>query len=145
MLEYVFFHKTLAQAFVKQAENYKLETSLVNEGPAWEVHLSEDIADDIEEKLSDIYDDLFDQDHEMFDNEHQGEDGEYGAAAIEITLKDGKRTYAQLNPAIMGKLMSVISFNELNEIIEDVVTAVENPDDRTICQRYRDKESSNLV
>jgi hypothetical protein len=76
----------------------------------------------------------------MYESEHQNEAGEYGATAIEITLKNGKRTYAQLDPALMGKLMSVIDFDELNQLIEEIVTAVENPDERTICEKYRDQK-----
>jgi hypothetical protein len=137
MLEYVFFHKVLAERFARKAREHKIETTLLEESPAWEVHLPEDIDESIEEKLSDYYDDLFDEDQDMYDEEHQEED-QYDAAAIEITLNNGVKAYAQTDQRIMGKVLSSLTFDEFNRLVEDIVFAVENPDVRTICQRYRD-------
>jgi hypothetical protein len=47
MLEYVFFHKTLAQKFLKLAKSLAISATLVEFEPEWEVHLPEDIADDV--------------------------------------------------------------------------------------------------
>ena len=137
MLEYVFFHKILAEKFIAKAKDFKISAQLLEQEPAWEVHLPEDMDEAVEEKLDDIYDDLFAQDQEMFDQNNDGDDG-YDAAAIEITLKNGKKTYAQTQQQLLGKVLSALSFEEFNQLIEDVVFAVENPDSRTICQRYRE-------
>jgi len=137
MLEYVFFHKVLAERFARKVREYNIDTTLVEDEPAWEVHISEDIDDAIESKISEYYDDLFDQDQDMYEQEHEADEG-YEAAAIEITLDHGERVYAQTDQKIMGKLLSTLTFEELNRLVNDIVFAVENPDTRTICQRYRD-------
>jgi len=137
MFEYVFFHQVLAEKFVSLISGLDIESQVVFEKPAWEVHVSEDINDELEDKISDIYDDLFAQDQDMFEQFDESSDG-YDAAAIEITLKNGEKTYAQTKPEILGKVLSSLSFEEFNQLIEDVVFAVENPDSRSICQRYRD-------
>jgi hypothetical protein len=137
MLEYVFFHKILAEKFARKVSDYTIETTLVEDEPAWEVHISEDIDEVIESKISDYYDDLFDQDQDMYEQEHEADEG-YEAAAIEITLNKGQKVYAQTDQKIMGKLLSTLTFDELNRLVNDIVFAVENPDTRTICQRFRD-------
>jgi hypothetical protein len=138
MLEYVFFHKVLADKFSRAARNLGIETALIEDEPAWEVHLPEDMDEQIEVQLSEMYDELFDQDQEMYDQENADSEEDYGAAAIEITLANDDKVYAQTDQKIMGKVLSVLTFDELNRLIEDIVFAVENPDTRTICQRYRD-------
>jgi len=137
MLEYVFFHKVLAERFARKVREYNIDTTLVEDEPAWEVHIPEDIDEAIESKISDYYDDLFDQDQDMYEQEHEADEG-YEAAAIEITLDNGEKVYAQTDQKIMGKLLSTLTFDELNRLVNDIVFAVENPDTRTICQRYRD-------
>ncbi len=138
MLEYVFFHKVLADKFARYARSLDIETLLVADEPAWEVHLSEDIEDEIEGNISAYYDELFDQDQEMYEKENPEIEGEYGAAAVEITLKNGTKVYAQTDQEIMGKVLSVLDFDELNRLMNDIVFAVENPDIRTICERFRE-------
>jgi hypothetical protein len=137
MLEYVFFHKVLAEKFARKVRSYQIDTTLIEDEPAWEVHIPEDIDDNIESEISDFYDDLFNEDQDMYDSENLDSD-EYDAAAIEITLDNGEKIYAQTDQSIMGKVLSSITFDEFNRLIDDIVFAVENPDSRTICQRYRD-------
>lgn len=138
MLEYVFFHKSLAEKFARQARSFDIETTLIGDEPAWEVHLPEDIDEKVEESLSGYYDELFEQDQDMYEQEHAEETDEYGAAAVELVLENGTKVYAQTDQEIMGKVLSVLDFDELNRLMNDIVFAVENPDVRTICQRYRD-------
>ena len=141
MLEYVFFHKVLAEKFAKKVREYNIETKLIEEEPAWEVHVPEDIEEETEQEISDFYDDFFDKDQEMFEQENQDDDS-YGAAAIEITLKNGEKVNAQTDQKILGKVLSTISFDEFNQLINDITFAIENPDSRTICERYRDLKES---
>lgn len=142
MLEYVFFHKVLAEKFAKQAKVHNIDAIIVEESPAWEVHLSEDIDQKTEESLSDYYDELFDQDQDMYEEETATSEEEYGAAAVELVLKNGKKIFAQTDQKIMAKVLSVLDFNELNQLMNDIVFAVENPDERTICERHRENKLS---
>lgn len=137
MLEFVFFHKVLAEKFIDKVKSHDIVATLVHEEPAWEVHIPEDIDETADEELNDYYDDLFADDQDMYEQEHEADEG-YQAAAIELTLGNGERVYAQTDQKIMGKLLSILTFDELNRLVNDIVFAVENPDSRTICQRHRD-------
>jgi len=141
MLEYVFFHKVLAEKFARKSRLLGLETTLIEDEPAWEVHIPEDLDEDIEHQISDHYDELFEQDQDMYDLEFGESEDEYDAAAIDLKLQNGVKAYAQTNQKIMGKILSAITFDELNRFVSDIVFAVENPDERTICQRYRDLQN----
>ena len=142
MLEYVFFHKVLAQQFASKANEQNIASKLIKDDPAWEVHLPEDIEECIELELGDYYDELFEKGQEMYEQEHSHEEDQYGAKAIELSLKNNQKIYAQTDQKIMAKLLSVLTFEELDLLVSDIVFAVENPDDRTICQRYRDLKQS---
>lgn len=138
MFEYVFFHETLAQQFEQKAVSLGIEVQKEADELCWQIMLPEDMPEEIEQQLSDFYDDLLDQDQDMYESEHT--DTEFQGAALEITLKDGQKTYAETDPAIMGKILSVLEFDELNILIDDIVSAVENPNDKTMCERRRENE-----
>lgn len=139
MFEYVFFHKSLASQFEQKALSLGVEVEKEEDELCWQIMLPEDMPDEIEQRLSDFYDELLDQDQDMYESEHA--DTEFQGAALEITLKDGNKTYAETSPEIMSKVLSVLSFDELNILIHDIVTAVENPNDKTMCERRRERES----
>ncbi len=140
MLEFVFFHKVLAEKFIKKVESYQITATLVEEEPAWEVHVSEDIDESIDEELNDYYDELFADDQEMYE-QNNAEDCDYNAASIEISLQDGTKIMAETDQKVLGKVLSTITFDEFNQLVHDIASAVENPDERSICQRYRDIET----
>ncbi len=140
MLEFVFFHKVLAEKFIKKVESYQITATLIEEEPAWEVHVSEDIDESIDEELNDYYDELFADDQEMYER-NNAEDCDYNAAGIEISLQDGTKIMAETDQKTLGKILSVITFDEFNQLVHDIASAVENPDERSICQRYRDMET----
>jgi hypothetical protein len=38
-------------------------------------------------------------------------------------------------PALLNRVLSAISVQELNQLVEAIVDSIENPDDRPFCQR----------
>ncbi len=138
MYEYVFFHRQLAEEFLTAARQYDQQAQLVWQDPAWEVHVSESINDEDEATLASRYDTLFDQDRDRYEAGQQPENG-YHAASVELSLSNGQNVYAQVDPRIMDKVTNALSHEELMRLLSDIVFAVENPDERSICQRYRDQ------
>jgi len=132
------FSQSTGRKICQKANDYQIAAQLIEEEPAWEVHLSEDIDEKIQQKLCDYYDILFDEDQDMYEKEHSEDENEYGAVAIELTLKNNQKVSALTNQQIMAKVLSAITFDELNTLVADIVFAVENPDERSICRRHRD-------
>jgi hypothetical protein len=46
-----------------------------------------------------------------------------------------------VSPALLNKVMQALDPRELGELVTAVVDAVENPDQRTFCQRMRDADA----
>ncbi|MCF6288471.1 MAG: hypothetical protein L3J53_04450 [Proteobacteria bacterium] len=136
MFEYVFFHRILAEQFASKARSLNLETKLIEDVPAWEVHITEAIDGDVERSINQYYDKLLEQDQDMSEAKSIN-DSDYGAAAVALQLDNGKDIYAQTTQIIMSKVLSVLDLDELNRLVSDIVFAVENPDEKIICKRYR--------
>jgi hypothetical protein len=55
--------------------------------------------------------------------------------AIHITLGDGRPCAICLEPAMMNRLMSCLSIDEIHQLATSIARSVENPDNRPLCQR----------
>ncbi len=56
-------------------------------------------------------------------------------AGITIQLKDGRFVYASVAPELLARVMESISADDLNTLVCAITEAVENPDERGLCQR----------
>ena len=58
--------------------------------------------------------------------------------ADDVTLKDGTISYADVDPKLLGRVMSAVSPEEFGEIVNAIANAVENPQPKAYCQRVRE-------
>ena len=135
MLEYLFFNRSIADLFIEalmaKEVAFLLEQEVIQN--AWSVKIQEgDLDGDLWDQVDEIYDDLSVQDQQLLELNEEDEDG-HSSAGIYIQLANGRQTIAKVNPAIMNRMLEIISMDELNEFIEAVVASVENPDDSPIC------------
>ena len=110
-----------------------------NTDDTFEVSLSEDIDDDLWDEIDEEYDRLLDMNQSIVDNENSL-DGDYTMTGVNVSLSDGTVSQAFIKPELMNKLLSVLSLDELDQILEAVTEAVESPDSRSFCERKRDDE-----
>ena len=142
MLEYVFFHQKPFDLFVAFLKQHQLSVETNHDGEIYEIKISDDLADNLSETIETEYDRLMQMNHELFVAENPADSDNYRMATIMITLKNGDLTSAHIPPDILGRVLEVIDEVELNEIITAVVSAVENPDERSYCQKIRAGEVS---
>lgn len=142
MLEYVFFHQKPFDLFVEFLKQQHLVVETSQNDDIYEIRISDDLGDDLSEKIETEYDRLMQMNHELFVAENPADSENYRMATIMITLKNGDLTSAHIPPEILGRVLEVIDEVELNEIITAVVNAVENPDERSYCQKVRAGEVS---
>ena len=140
MLEFIFFHQKPFNLFLEKLSNKSLqyETSANEEEAEYEVRMDENIDDELLEEIEDIYDELMEMNQQLVDEEEGQSSSNYHLASITVTLADGTVSYAKIPPQLLTKVMQVITPEELGEIVTAVADAVENPDDRSMCQRVRD-------
>ena len=59
-----------------------------------------------------------------------------------VNLASGETVYARVDPSLLGRIMEVLAPEELGEVANAMVDAVENPDSRTLCQALKDDGQS---
>jgi len=141
MLEYVFFHVEPCERF----RTFLTEQGLAPQSRQGELEivlaLDEDaVDDDLADAIDACYDEMFEMDQRLYDQRLydqqllQGADG-YSASGVVVHLKDGRSVYAGVRPDLLGKLAAALTPEEIGELVDAVVTAVEEPDERSLCRR----------
>ena len=133
MLEYIFFHKQLLEEFLKQLEQHTIPCETREDAMGLVAAVPDDLDDERLEQVDIIYDALLDDTEMLVDSDDNA--SVKHAAAITLNLKNGDTVEASINPALLKRVLSVISYEELNELVEAIVDGVENPDHRPFCQR----------
>ncbi|BAO43731.1 hypothetical protein [Thiolapillus brandeum] len=136
MLEYVFFHVRPFEEFVAYLHELGLQPGIQAEEDSWEASLPEDLDDELSEKIEERYDQLMELNQQLFDAEQP--EG-YHTAGVVVNLAGGETVYAQVDPLLLGKIMEVLTPEEFGDVVNAIVDAVEQPDERTLCQRMRDQ------
>jgi len=142
MLEFIFFHHNIHKLFTDFIAALGIEYRVEDDDETITVSVSEDIEDDLIEQIEDEYDRLLDLSRDQTDNEEGESHVNYQKASLLITLKNGDISYAHVNTDIINRVLRSISTDELNQLIEAVADAVENPDDRSFCQTIRDGDGN---
>ena len=142
MLEYVFFNAEPCARFCAFLVDRGLKPETRQGDPGVVVCLAEDAVDDaLADSIDAFYDEMFALDQQIFDGNAEPASDNYHAAGVVVNLKDGRAVYAEVSPALLNKVMQVLDPRELGELVTAVVDAVENPDERTFCQRMRDADA----
>lgn len=132
MLDYLFFNDAIAQRF----RDYLKSLGLVYEDAVEPIQnayiIKIDEPDDVLwDQIDDVYDVLADEDQRCV--ESQDDDGD-DRAGIYLQLANGSQTIAKVDPAVLNKMLTVITMEELNQFLDIVVKSVESPDDSPICK-----------
>ena len=138
MLEYVFFDERPRDQFVTFLREKSVELKLEEDEGLLKVWISEDLADDLDEAIEDFYDDMMALNQQLYEDENNEAEVGYNAAGIVLELNTGENVYAEVNPELLGRIMTVVTPDEFNTVVNAIVEAVENPDARTPCQRIRE-------
>ena len=138
MLEYVFFDERPRDQFVTFLQEKSVELKLEEDEGLLKVWISEDLDDDLDEAIEDFYDDMMALNQQLYEDESNEAEVGYNAAGIVLELNNGDNVYAQVDPELLGRIMTVVTPDEFNTVVNAIVEAVENPDARTPCQRIRE-------
>ncbi len=141
MLEYVFFHETPFQSFIKYLETKKVSPKITIEDDSYEIGISEDTDEDLSDQIDDKYDELMEMNQTLLEEQEQTSEKNYSLASIGFKLKDGTSSNANIDSSVMSRIMGVITPLELNIMVDAIVTAVENPEQRSLCQQVRDGDA----
>ena len=142
MLEFIFFHQSICNLFTDFLAKLNIEYQINQDDEHISVSVPEDVDDELIEQLEEKYDQLLDLSRDQTDIDEGQHRENYQVASLLITLNDGRKSYAHVDMDILNRALRMISTEELNRLIEAVVDAVENPDDRSYCQIIKDGDSN---
>ncbi len=133
MFEYIFFHQSLADAFTEQLQKLSIPFESRDDAMGFVVALPDNLDSELMERVDEHYAALLEQSESLLTAD--GEMPTKHAAGITLTLRDGRTVQALVRPELLNKMLDAISYDELNEFVEAIAGAVDNPDERPICQR----------
>ena len=135
MLEYILFHEKPFQLFINwlQAKGISSDTEIEDDN--YLIKIPEDLDDDLLDEVDEKYDALMDMNQQIVNDEEKENNQGYHMAGVVVTLKDGTVSYADVDPELLGRVISAISPEEFGEIVTAIADAVENPQPKACCQR----------
>ena len=133
MLEYVFFDAVPCNRFQEFLNLKGVEHQPPSGEEVLMIAIPEDLDEDLISEIESYYDDMMELGSEILSN--QTGDGQVNTAGLTVTLNDGRISYAVLDPALVNKMLDVLSLEELNTVVNAIADAVENPNDTPICKR----------
>lgn len=142
MLEYVFFNAEPCARFRKFASSRGLTSTLDSQALEQVVRIDEDAVDDaLADELDLFYDEMFAMDQSLFEKAGDASQDNCHKAGVVVNLSDGRAVYAEVAPDVLSRVMATLDQRDLADLVAAVVDAVENPDERTFCQRMRDADT----
>lgn len=136
MLEYVLFDKKPFQLFVDWLKEKGVACNVEMEEGNYLIQIPEDLDDDLLDSIEEKYDECMDMNEELLEAR---EEDDYNMSGIIVTLKDASISYADVEPDLVNRILSVISAEELNDFVSAIADAVENPQSKSFCQRQREE------
>lgn len=133
MLEYIFFHDEPRKRFLQYLESLDVPHIEKDDTMGMIVAVPEDLGEYIENEIEAHYDKLMEDAEERL--AEAGEAAEKDVAAITISLQSGDTIYTSVDPKVLNRILGVITSQELNDLVNSIVSSVENPDERPFCKR----------
>ncbi|MCG7898244.1 MAG: hypothetical protein JAY99_04110 [Candidatus Thiodiazotropha lotti] len=133
MLEYVFFDQRPWQDFVDYLKQLGLAIETARDDGEWLVYVPEELDDEMDEKIETRYEILLEMNEQLIADQ-QGS-SHVDMAGINVSLMDGRVVQAEVDPQLINRLLQVVSVEELGEFVRAIALAVEQGDERPLCQR----------
>lgn len=133
MLDYIFFHQHSFAQFVARLEQQDIPYEARDDEMGLVVAIADDLPDAVTDPLDDYYEKLLDDAENRLSS--ADESAEKHTAGLNITLSDGRSTAVEVSPELLNRILEAISFEELNRLVDAIVSSVEHPDNRPLCGR----------
>lgn len=133
MLDYIFFHQQSLDRFVDHLQQHAIPYQTRDDDMGLVVAIPDDLPDAITDPLDAYYEKLLDQAESEFSD--ADESAEKHVAGLNITLSDGRTASVEVSPELLNRILNAITIEELNGLVDAIVSSVEKPDNRPLCQR----------
>jgi len=136
-LEYIFFHEEPYRQFkqflaVKEVPLLKVTDDHTNvEGRV--VFIEDNLDEVLSDEIEAYYDDMMALNESLVASEAGSE--EMNMMGLALSLQDGRSVLAAVDPDVLNRILTIITQQELGQLVDDIVNAVENPDGLPLCKR----------
>lgn len=133
MLSYIFFDDELRDRFTgflkERGVAYSESPDPLGQAA---VAIAEDLDDDLYDAIEGHYDELSQLQERRLQG--TGDRLEMNRAGIRVTLGDGRPCMVRLDADLVSRLLTVLSLDELQELVTIAARSGADPDDRPVCQ-----------
>jgi hypothetical protein len=98
------------------------------------VRLPDETDDSLMDDIEAYYDEMLDMNEALFVEQADASEHVH-TAGVSVNLSDGRSVQALVDPALLNRILTVLSTDELGRFINAIVDAVEHPDERSVCRR----------
>ncbi|HID30059.1 MAG TPA: hypothetical protein EYP19_08650 [Desulfobacterales bacterium] len=133
MFEYVFFNEALKGRFVAMLDEEAVAWTSRNSDESFSVFVSEDIDDDIEERLEAVYDGLMDEQRSIVVGDEMDAGDGIHRVGVQFSNAEGVVGQVHLDPELVNRLLRDISIEELQELVQTVAIQVMSGGTGALC------------
>ncbi len=133
MARYAFYDDDLRQQFLEKIAKYNYSFELKEANDEFLVNISDSLDFDEELELEEIYNKLLSDGLDLW-AEAGGTGVETNSAGVRVQLSDGQVCQIRLDTSVMNKLLGCISPQELEDLVQQIARATENPSDVPLCE-----------
>jgi hypothetical protein len=134
MFDYSFHHPESQTGFTRFLEEKSIPYECQEDMLGRVVAIPEDIDDDVLDEVEACYETLQRNQEALLFSAADNDSGKT-STAVTIELASGQTVYASVPADMMRRLLTVLSPEEIGELVDAIASAVENPDLRPICKR----------
>ncbi|MBN2871311.1 MAG: hypothetical protein JXJ30_00200 [Halothiobacillaceae bacterium] len=136
MYEFTFLTPDGGARFIKRLEAEGIEVRVAAD-PIAEEATTISIPDDIDDALADRIEVWYEEETQAAEAELFASGGAEAdvSAGVWVQLSNGGASFAPLSPDVVSRILSVLSPDELGDLVSRIADAVEHPDDTPICRR----------
>ena len=124
MYEFVFFDERLRDRFLALLEHLGVAALPGDPEVALSIGVSEDIDDDLLDRIEAEYDSLLDEQASLTE---AAEPDSVSRVAVQFSHPDGSVGVVRLDPAIARRLLGELSYEELQALVQHIVDASREP------------------
>jgi hypothetical protein len=133
VLDFVFFNAQPRARFVAFLQQRRIALKTTRDDESYGVSIPEDTDDDMLEAVESHYGEMLALDQALFE---AGECGTaHHAAGVVLKLASGDSVYARVPSDLLARVTEVLTAEELGELVNAIVDAVEQPEGSPLCQR----------
>lgn len=130
MIEYIFFDAALRDKFVAFVEQSGVPCSASDDSMGLLVAISEDIPEDVSDKIEEYYESLEDEQEEL--SKANGDLNRL--AGFNFTLPDGQQRMLPLPSEMANRLLACFSMEEIQGLLNAVADRTLNPNSEHLCK-----------